>query len=351
MTPTQGQKKLLYEVSIIRPTIIFLLLVVHAFLNIANWGGVYFNDYQPVVAYQWFGWLISGFRIETIALVAGYVFAYQSLDLNRSYKFWPFVWKKFKRLIIPMLFFGVIYYFCFIYSSEEFSTGNFLIQLFSGCGHLWFLPMLFWCFIAIWIIDHYKLSSWLTLLVFAGISIIPMPSLPLGLSRLPHFVFFVYAGYFLWTKRDWLFGHCLNYKWICPLWILYIVFVVVRRVWLPETTSEMTVVQKIAVYGVSGTIKLLMSCFGIMALYLSVCKTTTKEGFRPKPWVIAASDHCYGVYVYHQFILIWLYFYTPFVSMCPRLLVPWIGLLVTFGVSLLLTILSLKTKLGRFLIG
>lgn len=89
-------KKLLYEVSIIRPTIIFLLVVLHAFAHVERWivdGVVYSHESQPVVAYQWFCSLISGFRIETIALIAGYVFAYQSLDLNRSYKFWPFVVK------------------------------------------------------------------------------------------------------------------------------------------------------------------------------------------------------------------------------------------------------------------
>ena len=130
MSPTlqPTNKKLLYEVSIIRPTIIFLLVVLHAFSNVAKWVGdgvVYTNEYQPVAVYQWFCWLISGFRIETIALIAGYVFAYQSLDLNRSYKFGPFVVKKFKRLIIPMLFFGVIYYFCFYYSTAEFSIVSF----------------------------------------------------------------------------------------------------------------------------------------------------------------------------------------------------------------------------------
>ena len=100
-------KKLLYEVSIIRPIVIFLLVFLHSFSKVAA-GGSRTNDYQLCTVYQWLSWLISGFRIETIALVAGYVFAYQSLDLKRSYRFIPFVWKKFKRLIIPMLVFGLV---------------------------------------------------------------------------------------------------------------------------------------------------------------------------------------------------------------------------------------------------
>lgn len=345
-----SKKKLLYEVSIIRPTIIFLLVVLHSFAKIAAGGGKT-NDYQLATVYQWFCWLISGFRIETIALIAGYVFAYQSLDLNRSYKFGPFLWKKFKRLIIPMLVFGLIYYLCFYFDSDSFEMKSFLVTLFSGCGHLWFLPMLFWCFLAIWFIDRFKLSSWFTLILLAAITIIPTPSLPLGLGKLPHFLFFVYAGYFLWTKRDWLIKHYLNVATICTFWFVYVILVVITHTILPTYLPEMTILQKGLILIVSGMVKILMSCCGIMALYLMVCKTTTKEGYRPKQWVIEASDNCYGVYVYHQFILVFLYFFTPLVSVCHPLLVPWIGLVVIFFVSLLLTKLTLKTRFGRFLIG
>ena len=180
-TNAKPQKKLLYEVSIIRPTVIFLFVLLHSLTKITNGGGKT-NDYQLAIAYQWFAWLISGFRIETIALVAGYVFSYQSNDLKRSYRFGSFVWKKFKRLIIPMLFFGCIYYFCFFFDKDSFSVLSFVKTLLSGCGHLWFLPMLFWCFIAIWVIDHYKLSSVVLLTVLACVSLVPMPSLPFGLT-------------------------------------------------------------------------------------------------------------------------------------------------------------------------
>ena len=105
------KKKLLYEVSYIRPIVIFLLVVSHSFTKIQVGPNGAMNDYDLATGYLWLVRLIKGFRIETIALVAGYVFAYQSIDLKRKYEFWPFVKKKFVRLIIPMLFFGCIYYF------------------------------------------------------------------------------------------------------------------------------------------------------------------------------------------------------------------------------------------------
>ena len=349
-TDAKPQKKLLYEVSIIRPLVITLLVFLHSFTKIANGGGKT-NDYQLVNVYQWVCWLISGFRIETIALVAGYVFSYQSHDLKRSYQFVPFVWKKFKRLIIPMLFFGCIYYFCFFFDKGSFSLLSFVKTLLSGCGHLWFLPMLFWCFIAIWIIDHYKLSSIALLVILAGVSLVPMPSLPFGFTRLPHFLFFVFAGYYLWTQRDRIFGKYLNTRTIVSMWVVYVLLVVIKHLFVPEMTSDMPILKKIILSGMQSTIGLVMSCSGILALYMTVCKVTTKENYRPKQWIVKASDDCYGVYVFHQFILVALYFYTPLVSKVNAYLVPWIGFAAAFSISLLLTKLFLKTKVGRFLIG
>ncbi len=349
-TTQQPKKKLLYEVSIIRPLVIFLLVLLHSFTKIAEGGGKT-NDYQLVGFYQWFTWLISGFRIETIALVAGYVFSYQSHDLGRKYKFLPFLWKKFKRLIIPMIVFGLIYYFCFYFDKDTFTISSFLLKLFSGCGHLWFLPMLFWCFLAIWIIDHFKLSSWWLLLFLAVLSIVPTPGLPLGFARLPHFVFYVYGGYFLWTKRDWLFEHCLTWKWIVALWLLYIALVVVSHAVMPSPSDTMSFIEKFLTLVERHAVDLFMAVCGIIALYLTVCSFTTKDGFKPKTWIILASDNCYGVYVYHQFILVWLYFYTSLVAVCHPLVVPWIGFAFALTISLLLTKLTLKTKIGRLLIG
>lgn len=135
------------------------------------------------------------------------------------------------------------------------------------------------------------------------------------------------------------------------MWVVYVILVVLMHTVLPKASPEMSMMQKGLILLVTGTVKLLMSCCGIMALYLTVCKTTTKEGYRPKQWVINASDNCYGVYVYHQFVLVFLYFFTPLVAVSHPLLVPWIGLIIAFCVSLLFTKFTLKTRIGKNLIG
>lgn len=341
-------RKLLYEVSIIRPIVILLLVLLHSFEKIAN-GGLLHQNYHLIWIYRWLVRFIKGFRIETIALVAGYVFAYQSLVLGRKYSFFPFVKKKFFRLIVPMLVFGSLYYFCFLYDPSNFSMAGFTVKLLSGCGHLWFLPMLFWCFIAIWTVDHFHLSSWWLLLALAILTIIPTPSFPFGFSRLPHFLFYVYFGYFLWEKREYVLKFKDNFLVIASLWLTYCILVPVNFI-LPDSAPEMSFWGRslLTSYGLSS---LLLSCSGIMALYLTVCHFTEKEAYHPKQWVIDASGVCYGVYVFHQFILVWLYFYTPLVSRVPNPMVPIIGFTIALSMSLALTKLLLKTKVGQFLIG
>lgn len=67
------QKKLLYEVSYIRPIVIFLLVFMHSFSHIGDIQ-IDNNSITLIEPYKWIVDLIIGFRIETIAFVAGYVF-------------------------------------------------------------------------------------------------------------------------------------------------------------------------------------------------------------------------------------------------------------------------------------
>lgn len=348
----EQKKKLLYEVSLIRPFVIFLLVVLHSFTKISA-GGIRNNDYQLPDIYQWLCNFISGFRIETIALVAGYVFAYQSIVLKRKYDLQPFVVKKFKRLIIPMLFFGIFYYAMFLYTPSTFSISNFLLKLFSGCGHLWFLPMLFWCFLTIWIIDHFNLSSWKTLVILALLAILPLPfyRLPLGFARLPHFLFFVYGGYFLYEHRKYLLHYGLSLKSITSFWFVYVVLVIVRHTFI-HTSFEISPLFSTRLWRPCfSSLDLLISCIGIIALYCTISRKTIKVSFVPKQWIIRASDYCYGVYVFHQFILVYLYHYTSIVPNVNPYVIPWIGLCTAFSVSWCLTKITLLTRFGRYLIG
>lgn len=333
-------KKLLYEVSIIRPLVIFLLVVMHSF-TMYDGGWPLPEGIHAVTAYAWLVNFISGFRIETIALIAGYVFAYQSLDLGRSYKLGEFALKKFKRLIIPCLFFSICYYFLFQRNTYELLSLTFFIKLSSGFGHLWFLPMLFWCFIVLWVFDHYKLYSKFLFIVLAVVSLIPIPSMPLGFSRVFHFAFYCVLGYHMYRFKTQILG-IRNLKWVCLL--VYLVLVIVYNS-VPSDGS-------LALDSTHRMMKLGLACSGIFALYLFTCNFISKTpSYKPKEWILKCSGLCYGVYIYHQFILKYVYYYTPIPDLVGTYWLPWVGLLITLIISITGTSITLRTKLGRFLIG
>lgn len=349
-----GEKRLLYEVSIIRPLIIFLLVVLHSFAPlVGSWSAIDGVEINSV--YYWFCKFIQGFRIETIALIAGYVFAYQSIIMGRKYDFLPFVWKKVKRLIIPCIVFSLIYFFLFNFDINTFNPLSFCLTILSGAGHLWFLPMLFWCFVVIWVIDKYKLSSWWLWAILCLLSIYPIPLyVPLGFQRLPHFLFYCFCGYFLYERHQSLTNKIMNWRSIGLLWLIYISATIVSVLYiLPQVKllGSENITNKLVWYGAQGVFNLVCSLCGIMALYLMVMKVTTRTGYHPNQWIIDASKICYGVYVFHQFILEGLYYHTNIPQNTNVWLLPWIMLFITCISSYILTKLTLLTKTGRFLIG
>ena len=372
------KKRLLYEISIIRPLIIFLLVVYHS-LCVFTGGWVPPDGVPPNAAYWWLGRLISGFRIETIAFVGGYVFCYQCVELGRRQSFLAFVWKKFKRLIIPCFIFGTVYFLLYRYNPARFNWTVAFWRVANGIGHLWFLPMLFWCFLVCWLIDRllrwlttrhpswYHVAGWLLLLLLAGTSLLRVTGLKLGLSRVPYFLFYFYLGYWLrmfsypkisreGTKRE---GVLLP----IVLWTLYLVILLLHlqatHLYLPGIWFKCPR----WLQGSSQTMLHLMAfghtTCGILALYHTVMLWLHRHcdaDAQPGPFLRQCSQLCYGVYVLHMFFMQGLYYYTGFPRWCCSSgvgvwLMPWVVLLVTLALSVLGTWLLLKTRMGRFLIG
>ena len=86
-------------------------------------------------------------------------------------------------------------------------------------------------------------------------------------------------------------------------------------------------------------------------LYNLSNRTKVVEWLKAKPVLITLSGYCYGVYIYQQFILQYLYYKTSVPLLVNEYALPWIGFAVALVLSLLLCWVSLKTRVGRFLIG
>lgn len=371
------KKTLLYEISIIRPLIIFLLVVYHT-LCVFTGGWVPPEGVPENSLYWWLGHLISGFRIETIAFVGGYVFCFQSVELGKRKNFPAFVWKKFKRLIIPCFVFGIVYFLLYRFNPQHFSWNVAFWRVANGIGHLWFLPMLFWCFLASWLIDrllkwlserhpsYYHPVGWLLLVALAGVSLLRITGLKMGLSRAPYFIFYFYLGYWLRAVGARWREDCrtVSHGWlIAILWIAYFVFVVLHQQvthnYLPgcdfRCPRPLQGWSQLAVRLLS----LGHTLCGILAVYVSVMCWLGRHkaaDAQPGPALKECSRLCYGVYVLHMFFMQYLYFYSPLPQWCCASgagvwLMPWLVLALTLVPSVFVTWLLLKTRFGRMLIG
>lgn len=383
MTSTT-KKPLVYEVSIIRPLVIFLMVIYHAFC-IYGKGWVELEGVAQNGFYRFLPNLISGFRIEMITLVGGYIYAYQSLELGRSYKFLPFVWKKVKRLLIPCFFFGTIYYMMFRFHPGVSTFHGAATRILSGVGHLWFLPLCFSCFVLIWMID--RLTIWLDsntkitipieliILLFFFVLNIFRPFHLSGIwSRRAHFVVFFYGGYLLRKYRAAILNRFMKKGWIIFLTVFYFTLVTCRHFFLDQYVLSGVVSRSVGLQ-LLAFLRFLTPFTGLGALYLFVCSIVDRPNYEPRAWIVESSKVCYGVYVYHCFFLMALYYHTWFLDalwskmgwgtivtipewlasmshpVFATSLLPWLVLAITLPASYYMTKLTLRTRFGRMLIG
>ena len=80
--------------------------------------------------------------------------------------------------------------------------GKTMLLVFSGVGHLWYLPLLFWCFIVMWIVEKIRVSDKVKLIILLVLAILPFPSLPFQLYRVAYYLFFFFVGYKVWQYGD-----------------------------------------------------------------------------------------------------------------------------------------------------
>lgn len=352
-------KKILQEVNIIRPIVIALLVFIHAFAIFGGGGWALPNGVEDIKLYHYLPSIIRGFRIETIAFIAGYVFSYQSNDLGRTYSLLGIIKKKFVRLIIPCWIFGIFYALCFCRAS---SIINNLISILNGIGHLWFLTMLFWCFLALFFIDKYYnkygfrgKGGIILFLCLSAASCIPIPvEIPtMGLNRMPHFLFFTYLGYLFYIYKDKIFNFLKN-KYLL-IFALYLVFVGLSFFVLPSLREQQSSfsLMYIAIYISLKISQYLMAISGISFLYIIVMKFLKKKGteYVLPNYITKSNKMCYGVYVFHQFLLIYLYYHTSIPMYINSYLLPFISFVTVLIVSILLSKIFLMTRFGRFLIG
>ena len=345
---------------IMRPIIIFLLVFMHSFTMFTGGGWKLPDGIHEVPLYYWLAKLSFSFMLEAFVFISGYLLCFQLQ--NKQLRFLSFVTKKAKRLIIPSILFSALYFLLFMQYESCLQT---LYAIVNGCGHLWYLPMIFWCFVIGYVLIRLDLPEWSKLLLCLIVSCFSgfLKFLPLQMSQSCYYIFFFYLGMYSYINSDKF--KALSASKILFIILLYIIsFISLTIVSKGMITIELiSIPEKLLRIFARPTFRVFYSTLGLIAFYIVVNKIlavhvskmkSSKEysgHFSLPLWLVWLNSISFGIYIYQQFILKILYYYTDLPKICGTYALPWVGFVITLMISIILSALSLKTKFGRFLIG
>lgn len=338
---------ILYEVVPIRLVLIALLVFYHAF---AIFSGVWspITGYPEIPLYDIMDKLSYACLLETFVFISGYILGFQVSKKGEVYikNVNPFLTKKLKRLILPSILFSVIY--VLLFNGYEKPLPTVVFNILSGTGHMWFLPMLFWCFVFVFLAEKTKLSiKWMVgasfIMLFA--SVLP---LPFRINTAMYYFAFFYTGYCI-KKYEWSIPHDGTWKYILLLAGFASAFVL--KIYISEL-ENMRMGGAILHYLyllLTISVRFINAALGVMLLImlskrLVQCSETSK-------WnnMLRLSDCCFGVYIFQQFILM-LLAQTELSLNVSSYIYPWIAFIMTLIISLTLTIIIRNTKMGSQLL-
>lgn len=345
----KSQQVVLNDVMIMRPIVIFLLIVTHSFTMYTGGSWALPDGIHKVWAYNEITHIAFSFMLETFVFISGYLFGMQQ---KKQISFKVFLKKKLQRLIVPSIMFSIVYIACF--NCEEFQSGGVILSILNGAGHLWFLPMLFWCFVMTYFLSKIKTNDKIKIaLCFILALLSGLLPLPLRLDKACYYILFFYFGVYLYPRRTKIIDYISIQKTI----LLIIIFVVsyVAFSYGKQTLSEcemITISSKLLrVLGMKLCTIIYSSTGLVMLFVVSNYALKNKDEWQCPLWLVSINRLCFGIYIYQQFILKFLYYSTSLPQLMGIYWLPWVGLAITMIISIIFAKLTVQTKMGRVLIG
>lgn len=342
------KRKNLDEVSFIRPILIILLVAYHAF---APWCGawVHFDGFHDNKCYWWLGKVAYSFMLPTFVFISGYVWSYQRETLQRKLELKALFIQKLKRLYVPSLLFSILYVITIDGIEGGGSMINYIYIILQGRAHMWFLPMLLWCFAACYLLLKIE-KKWLRWLIIVVLLICSRSSLPFQISSSAYYLLYFYLGYDLYRYSDKIRCNATNIA-VFISWIGFVVIFIMATVgieYLHQFEYGYNMFYRILVSVSSLFLSVSYSVLGVCAILLSSYHYTQHHEL--SRLYIKIGDYCFGVYLIQQFILQLLYYKLPISCTVNNIWLPWLGLVLTLVTSLLLSYLIKLSNIGKKII-
>lgn len=333
------KKEYNYEIAMMRFISIVIVVFFHAY------GMTYTNHLPENIAstyknqYELFNqsYLIN-IAMPLFTVISGYLFCGQLLKQRYS-SFFSLTWQKAKRLLIPYYFFTVI----FMITTNSISLAPFYT---GGYWHLWYLPMLFWCFIVMYllhnIISNNKKIEFGVLLFFFILALMDK-SLPtiLGLYNVSKWYYWFYLGYIIKHYESHIFSLIKRFH---LFYVALIVYFITGILFYSEFGDN-------TIHG------MIASTAAIICIWYLV-RLIHWQKLSISPLLISIGSCSFGIYIFHNWIEMYMLSNTaqrifPIVIWAENhiYLFPFAFASTAFIISWVITWLLLKCRIGKSLIG
>lgn len=280
--------------------------------------------------------LLINVAMPMFVFLSGYLFHYQLLR-GRVTSFVGMVRKKALHILVPYFVFSLV-------MMSTTANVNIISLLRGGYWHLWFLPMLFWCFVVSYVLRRLARPICCVAILIAtfGLSLCGkfLPQI-MGLHNITVWYcwFFLGGAAFLFKEQITSFMHRYRLPWLLVLGY------VVLTVFVPVPYGERTWFATLAQVG------------AVLALWqvFHTLRPAAMQRLYPLVWL---SRYSYGVYIFHNWLAVYLISSTaqrilPLAAWAAAhvVLFPLGFFLATFLLSLACSWALLKTRVGKYLIG
>lgn len=257
------------------------------------------------------------------------------------------VLSKLKRLIIPSIIFSALYFPLFY---DYKGIQDLLYNLINGCGHMWFLPMLFWCFIGAWLLEQVKIGDGWKMTFLVLLNLFFFITVPYQISRATDYLVYFYGGYVVYKHHEQI-KEKIQAKHLVWGWLVFIVVFVLFRPLRESFVAGDSAgfINKAIINTERSACQLIYASIGTFVFYITAIYYTKRNQL--KPIVVQIASCCFGIYLFQQFLLKALYYKTGFSAVVGPYWLPWLGFIIVLPTSYFISYLFLKTKLGKNLIG
>lgn len=343
---TEKPKIRLDDVTLMRTILALLIVFMHSF-TCYNGSWEQPAGYVDIPVYKWVTRTSFAFTLEAFVFMSGYLFAFQRVSLKRLENGAKLIVNKLKRLIIPSVLFSLLYFVLFY---KYNGLGNMVYSIINGCGHMWYLPMLFWCFVLGWLLEQVKIKYGWKLVFLIALNLFNIIDFPLRVSSAFTYLVYFYGGYLVYKHSEKI-KSLITSKRIAVSWIVFaVLFVICRPMRDVLVASDLSsdLVKLLLIVG-NHACQLLYAASGLIAFYSTAVFFTQRYQLSEATKKIATC--CFGIYLFQQFVLQLLYYKTDFPLWVGPYWLPWCGFIIAAVISYVLSELFLKTKIGKFLIG